>query len=994
MNEGQDKDPEESEDSSQENESQHGYGPAPQDDSKLDDVQAETQSEDSDVGENSEANDKFFDDIFDEGGHDEEEPVFNDDSYWDFDRLSGEGTLQNENDDWSLGTPPENADQDVLRKILSEPGLWVVPDLHDKERELLLNWLANQPLTGIDKQENVYCAHPVEGVKTSEVVLLSQMVSWHSDHLTALSHTCYVVDPRDHTLFFSSTEVKSFISEIEKVGISVLLMSRGATHTNLKRPGAKLWRPDFYSFWWRSFTETFFAEESNDAIQDQFKRAKGLLDNGRTSLLGTSPTRAKLLRLRKMILETPDILDREGELGDVIQQVMDAFLSKPTADGSRLREAHNKVFRISSDLIGEQRNKRENGALQEPEATALFVAWNCLQNNDGKPIQLMDFKEIFNIQLQNMSDQQQKQLAESNLVGAGKKEKKGKKKLEFDAQYYLKHNLFSSRGDMLLEYIGLDVVSSTVKGKQLSFRHPDLLDHLGGIFNRRRANYASAQINRFFMNDKIWLGEQEGVLSYANKLMVLKFRQYGPIIEPNIAKRCVDEILKDFDLERGARVPNASISKRYSRVVVFIMYWFDEQQKLSPDSVEETAKAFSDFVTLLSKQLMEQHAWLDFVFLFKHMVRQRPELLNVTAIFRMINERAPFETKWDVLNIVERDARKQTGNDFQYRIFRYLVADINKPEDVDNRYEFVRDAFLAGLALRVIPTAVQRLKSRDYKDGAEKFSDTMVEKIFSQENGIGDLTSVMTSNRVWESMARFLGHGHKSRAFDKFAFQETIRIEEMCFSMKIKPLEGTKNTKSNPKSHDDFHEELYRAHMKTVQNITTLVENLPSFSRFNTPNFIRRGRNAARIRKSQKSNNKVQLFIPILQAHFESSTELESINSLNLLVFVELHGALMSAGRIALADKLTAALADARKTSHGLEEKSDVKKRFLEYGVRIKAAKLGQKRGLVTLVKNAREELKMGKISQEDCQEFEAFLRRRHEFVDFFTLAGSVVKGD
>lgn len=980
----------------QENEDSANEEPAsPDEPAQADDTPTDEASE-GDAAEATEpledANDDDFGDVF------AEDEAWEDDSYWDFEKLSSDIDHPVGRSEWSLNIEPSSADREMLARITSEPGLWIVPDMHDKERELLMKWLS-----GMAASKQIYCAHPMEGARTSEMVLLSQMVGWHNEQMTVSGPACYVVDPHEHSIFISDTEMANFLAELKKAGISILLFSRGNSHASLKNRGATPWRPDFYSYWWRCFTEAFFEAESSDVVEDEFERATGLLETKRSLLLGRTPTRAKILRLRRLILDSPEIPDRESDLGDVIQQVMDAFEARPSSDGSRLREAHNEVFRISPDQMTQMREKGAGKALLEPEATALFVAWNCLKNNDGKPIQLMDFEEIFSIQLRNLETEQKAILANAARENPRGKSKK-KDRPDFDAGQYLRHRLFASQGDMMLEYIGLDVNSSPVKGKQIAFRHPDLLDHLDDIFSRRRANYAAAQIDRFFVDQKIWEDGQSRLRAYANMLMVLKFRQYGPISDPNVAMRCVDEILKDFKPNSDDDLPTKAsgrlaekrrykvLEKRYLRVVEFIMLWFDEQQKLAPDTVEETARAFKDFVTLLSKQLMKRGGWLDFVFLFMHIARHRPELIDVSAILRKVNERAPFATKWDILSIVETEARKQTGNELQYRIFRFLVSDITKTVDDNQHLDVFRDAFLAGLALRVIPAGVRRLTAADYEEGSPQLSDAMLEQIITAKGGITDLVTVMTAPRVRNHLQQLLSRKSKNAVLDKFALQEFMRIEEMCYAMQIKPLERAKDSKSNQKSHEDFHEDLYRTYMKEVREVTTLVENLPVFNRFNTRNMGGGAVGTARARVFKMKRGGAEWFIPILRAHFEDSKHLESLNSLNLLVFVELHGALLGAGRTKIAEEVLKALNVAQAAAVGVEERREIRAFTKGFDARLTAAKLVQKRGLVAMVKNTLQELKMGKISQEYCTEFDAYLRRRYGFIDNFTLVGTSVR--
>ncbi len=934
----------------------------------------------------------------DEGEEDFEEDISwdDEDSYWDFGPLLADNIRASAGFDWSLEIEPDNSAREMLGRITSQPGLWVVPDLHDRERELLLKWLFASDSGAPGAGGNIFVAHPVEGIKTSEKVLLGQMLAWHSD---GRGHACYVVDPNEHSVFFNDTEVESFLSELKKAGISILLFSRGKNHSGLRKRGATVWRPDFYTFWWRCFTENFFESESADVVEGEFARASALLENKRQDLLGRTPTRAKVLRLRRLILDTPEIPDRESELGDVIQQVMDAFETHAVSDGSRLREAHNEVFRISLEQADIPFDRREGRALLEPEATALFVAWNCLKYSDGKPVQLMDFEEIFDIQLKNMAAEQNYILAAARQNNKGKKSKK-KDLPAFDAGHYRRHRLFASQGDMMLEYIGLDVTSSPLKGKQISFRHPDLLDHLDDIFSRRRANYAAAQIDRFFVDKTIWQDGQDGVQSYANMLMILKFRQYGPISDPRVARRCVGEMLKDFRIDWHRKLRKSMVGKRYLRVVEFTMLWLDEQQKLSPDAVEDTTRAFKDFVTLLCKELMKRGGWLDFVYLFEHMARQRPELLDATAILRMVNENAPFETKWDILSIVERDAIKQAGNDLQYRIFKFLAAEIDKKEfgksEEDNdRFRVYRDAFMAGLALRVLPLAVRRLKAGDYAKDAPAFSDGMLEKILADEDGIQDLVRVLTAPRVRDHLDSLLKVERVKGVFHRFTLQEFMRIEEMCYAMQIKPLENEKGGKSEQKSHEEFHQELYRAYMKDVRDLISLVENLPVISGFNTRNPGRGAVGTARGRALRLKKAGEELVIPFLRAHLGSTKardNFENIKSLNLLVFVELHGALLCAGRDDSAKDILQALKEARLAAKGAEERAEIRACIKAFDARLTRARLVQKRGLVTMVKNARQELKMQKISQEYCEAFEAFLRKRHGFIDNFSLAGTSVR--
>ncbi len=942
----------------------------------------------------------LLEDAQDDGFDDEymEDESWEDDSYWDFDRLSADIDQFAGRSEWSLNLEPSPADREMLARIISGTGLCIVPDMHDKERELLMKWLSSMA-----ESAQIFCARPLEGARTSEMVLLSQMVAWHNDQLGTRASACYVVDPHEHPIFISDTEMANFLAELKKAGICILLFSRGNSHASLKNRGATLWRPDFYNYWWRCFTESFFEAESSDVVEGEFERAAGLLETKRPSLLGRAPTRAKILRLRRLILDSPEIPDREGDLGEAIQQVMDAFETRPSADGSRLREAHNEVFRISPDQMTQMREKGGGKALLEPEATALFVAWNCLKNNDGKPVQLMDFEEIFSIQLRNMEAEQKAIMANDARENPGGKNKK-KDRPSFNAGQYLRHRLFASQGDMMLEYIGLDVNSCPVKGKQITFRHPDLLDHLEDIFNRRRANYAAAQIDRFFVDQKIWEDGQSRLGAYANMLMVLKFRQYGPISDLNVAKRCVNEILKDFkpgpdegqSRKAGSRSEERRrykvLEQRYLRVVEFLMLWFDEQQKLAPDAVEETARAFKDFVTLLSKQLMKRGGWLDFVFLFMHIARHRPELIDVSAILRMVNERAPFATKWDILSIVETEARKQTGNELQYRIFRFLVSDIAKTVDDKRHLDVFRDAFLAGLALRVIPAGMRRLKAVDYEKGSLQLSDALLEQIITAKDGIMDLVAVMTAPRVRNYLQHLLNRKRRNEVLDWFTLQEFMRIEEMCYAMQIKPLERAKDSKPDQKSHEDFHEDLYRAYMEEVQEMTTLVEGLPVLSRVNTRNTGGSAVGTARARVVKMKRGGSDLIIPVLRKHFEKSKQLDSLNSLNLLVFVELHGVLLSAGRTEVAGEILKALNVAKAAASGVEEQREIRGFSKAFDARIKAAKLVQKRGLVAMVKNTRHELKTGKVSKEYCTAFEAYLRKRYRYIDNFTLRGTSVR--
>ena len=126
---------------------------------------------------------------------------------------------------------------------------------------------------------------------------------------------------------------------------------------------------------------------------------------------------------------------------------------------------------------------------------------------------------------------------------------------------------------------------------------------------------------------------------------------------------------------------------------------------------------------------------------------RRPELVDVTAIMRMVANRRSLDEIGGVLKVVGKDA--DGYGRIQYRAYRYIVDELAGETRLSERTKTFQWS-VSALAVRVLPAALSRLRAQDFRPDQEAHfsTDDMIARILSEERGIETLVDVLLNPRV------------------------------------------------------------------------------------------------------------------------------------------------------------------------------------------------------------------------------------------------------